>query len=199
MFFLIYSFCFTREICTDKFDELYAQLKPKGVTVSAMLAKALGIVLAKHPLVNAAYVNGAVQYHTDVNVAMAVAIDGGLITPVIPQCNTQDLFVISRKWKELVEKAKGKKLTPAEYTTGTITISNLGMFGVNQFDAILPYGMGTILAISSSIPKVVPGMNGFFQVKKMMSVTITCDHRHIYGAHGAEFLRDLAGEYFFFS
>jgi len=185
-------FRISKEIATDKFDELYAQLKPKGVTVSAMLAKALGMVMAKHPLINANYVDGAVQYHPDVNVAMAVAIDGGLITPVIPKCQSQDLFSISRVWKELVEKAKGKKLTPAEYTTGTITISNLGMFGVNQFDAILPSGMGTILAISSSIPKVVPTANGFFAVKKLMTVTITCDHRHIYGAHGAEFLRDLA-------
>jgi pyruvate dehydrogenase E2 component (dihydrolipoamide acetyltransferase) len=72
------------------------------------------------------------------------------------------------------------------------------MFGVNQFDAILPPGMGTILAVSSSFPKVVPLPNGFYGVKKFMTITITCDHRHIYGAHGAEFLKDLAGWTIFF-
>ena len=76
---------------------------------------------------------------------------------------------------------------------GTFTISNLGMFGVGQFDAILPPGTGSILAIAASTPKVVQLKNGHFGVQKSMTVTITCDHRHIYGADAAEFLRDLAG------
>ena len=185
--------CF-REICTDRLDELYAQLKPKGVTVSAMIAKAVALALEKHPLINAVYKEGGkIQYNKDINIAMAVAIDNGLITPVIQKCQELDLFSIGRKWKELIEKAKSKKLTPAEYSSGTITISNLGMFGVNQFDAILPPNMGSILAISSSLPRVVPAANGFFSVKKLMTVTITADHRHIYGAHAAEFLKDLSG------
>ena len=76
---------------------------------------------------------------------------------------------------------------------GTFTISNLGMFGVAQFDAILPPGTGSILAIAASTPKVVQLKNGHFGVQKYMTVTITCDHRHIYGADAAEFLKDLAG------
>jgi pyruvate dehydrogenase E2 component (dihydrolipoamide acetyltransferase) len=123
---------------------------------------------------------------------MAVAIDGGLITPTIIAAQNQDLFAISRTWKELVDKAKAKKLTPAEYSSGTFTISNLGMFGVQQFDAILPPGTGSILAIAASTPKVVQLKNGHFGVQKSMTVTITCDHRHIYGADAAEFLKDLA-------
>mmetsp|Transcript_5768 Transcript_5768/g.8022 ORF Transcript_5768/g.8022 Transcript_5768/m.8022 type:complete len:528 (+) Transcript_5768:30-1613(+) len=182
----------SREIVTDNFDALYAALKPKGVTVSAMLAKAVAEVLKKHPIINAAYVEGGIKYSKDVNVAMAVAIDGGLITPTIIKAQDQDLFSISRKWKELVEKAKTKKLTPAEYSSGTFTISNLGMFGVQQFDAILPPGTGSILAIAASTPKVVQLKNGHFGVQKSMTVTITCDHRHIYGADAAEFLKDLA-------
>jgi pyruvate dehydrogenase E2 component (dihydrolipoamide acetyltransferase) len=91
----------------------------------------------------------------DVNVAMAVSIDGGLITPTIIKANELDLFSISRNWKELVDKAKNKKLQPAEYNSGTFCISNLGMFGVSQFDAILPPGTGSILAIAASTPKVV--------------------------------------------
>jgi len=182
----------SREIVTDNFDALYAQLKPKGVTVSAMLAKAVAEVLKKHPIINAAYVEGGIKYNKDVNVAMAVAIDGGLITTTIIKAQDQDLFSISRVWKELVEKAKSKKLTPAEYSSGTFTISNLGMFGVQQFDAILPPGTGSILAIAASTPKVVQLKNGHFGVQKSMTVTITSDHRHIYGADAAEFLKDLA-------
>jgi len=182
----------SREIFTDNFDALYAQLKPKGVTVSAMLAKAVSEVLKKHPVVNAAYVEGGIKYNKDINVAMAVAIDGGLITPTIIKAQEQDLFQISKTWKELVEKAKAKKLSPAEYSSGTFCISNLGMYGVQQFDAILPYGTGSILAIAASTPKVVQLKNGYFGVQKSMTVTITCDHRHIYGADAAEFLKDLA-------
>jgi pyruvate dehydrogenase E2 component (dihydrolipoamide acetyltransferase) len=91
-----------------------------------------------------------------------------------------------------VKKAQEKKLSAKEYTGGTFMISNLGMFGVNQFDAILPPDCGSILAVASSTPTVVQLPNGFLGVQKQMTVTITCDHRHIYGAHAAEFLKDLA-------
>jgi len=183
----------SREICTDEFDALYAKLKPKGVTVSAMLAKAVAMVLEKHPVVNAAYdASGAIKYNADINVAMAVALDGGLITPTIRKANELDIYSVGREWKELVGKAKSKTLSPPEYNSGTFVISNLGMFGVKQFDAILPVGIGSILAIAASTPTVVVQENGHFGVKKMMTVTITCDHRHIYGADAANFLKDLA-------
>lgn len=160
-----------------------------------MLAKAVAMSLEKHPIINAIYKEGGkIQYQKNINIAMAVAIDNGLITPVIQKCNELDLFSIGRTWKDLIDKAKNKKLSTAEYSSGTFTISNLGMYGVKQFDAILPPNMGSILAVSASIPQVVPNPNGFFSVKKFMTVTITCDHRHIYGAHAAEFLKDFAGE-----
>ena len=169
------------------------KLKPKGVTVSAMLAKACGMVLENHPIVNAAYdASGAIKYNENINVAMAVALDGGLITPTIQEANLKDIYTVSRDWKDLVAKAKAKTLSPAEYNSGTFVISNLGMFGVQQFDAILPVGMGAILAISASLPAVVSQPNGHFGVQKQMTVTITCDHRHIYGADAANFLKDLA-------
>ena len=182
----------SREIYTEDFDALYGQLKPMGVTVSAMLAKAVAMTLKKYPIMNAGYVPGGIKYNKDANIAMAVAIDGGLITPTIVGAQNMDLFAISKKWKELVGKAKEKKLSPAEYSTGTFTISNLGMFGVQQFDAILPPGQGSILAIAASTPKVIQTESGEFKTKKSMTVTITCDHRHIYGADAASFLKDLA-------
>ena len=183
----------SREIVTDKFDAMYATLKPKGVSVSAMLAKAVAMTIQKHPIVNAAYVEGGIKYNKDANVAMAVAIDGGLITPTIIGCQDMDIFSVGRKWRELVAKAKDKKLSPAEYSSGTFTISNLGMFGVQQFDAILPPGTGSILAIAASTSKVIQDKaTGQLQTSKSMTVTITCDHRHIYGADAANFLKDLA-------
>jgi pyruvate dehydrogenase E2 component (dihydrolipoamide acetyltransferase) len=113
--------CENREIVTDEFDALYAKLKDKGVTVSAMLAKAVAQVLQKYPILNAAYdASGAIKYNKDINIAMAVAIDGGLITPTIVRANELDLFSIGRAWKDLVGRAKGKKLTPAEYSSGEI-------------------------------------------------------------------------------
>lgn len=193
---MITPLLFNRDIVTDDFDALYAKLKPKGVTVSAMLAKAVALTLEKHPLVNAAYVPGGIKYSKDINVAMAVATEGGLITPTIFKANEKDLFTIGRDWKELVEKAKSNQLTPKDYTGGTFVISNLGMFGVLQFDAVLPKGLGSILAVSSSKSQVVQLKNGHFGVQKVMSVTITCDHRHIYGADAAKVLKDLAGNCF---
>eukprot|EP01033_Poteriospumella_lacustris_P006307 gene6307-4528_t len=184
----------SRDIVTDNFDALYAKLKSKGVSVSALLAKAVAEVCKKHPIMNAAFdaTKSEIVYNDNVNVAMAVAIDGGLITPTIMKAQDMDLFAISRTWKDLVDRAKTKKLSPAEYSSGTITISNLGMFGVSSFDAILPPGTGAILAIAAAQPRVVQLSSGYFSVQKTMTVTVTSDHRHIYGAHVAEFLKELA-------
>lgn len=103
-----------------------------------------------------------------------------------------DLYSLSRTWKDLVARARSKQLQPDEYSTGTFTLSNLGMFGVNSFDAILPPGQGSILAIGGSKPQVVADDQGMMGVKRLMNVNITCDHRVIYGADAAAFLKDLA-------
>uniref|UniRef100_A0A7S1XFC9 Dihydrolipoamide acetyltransferase component of pyruvate dehydrogenase complex n=1 Tax=Compsopogon caeruleus TaxID=31354 RepID=A0A7S1XFC9_9RHOD len=180
-------------IKTTALDELYGKIKPKGVTVSALLAKAVAITLQQHPIMNAKYENESILYSKSINIGMAVALaDGGLITPVLQNANETDIYSLSRSWKDLVKRASEKKLKPDEYSTGNFFISNLGMFGVDSFDAILPPGAGSILAVSSSKPVVGLGKNGMIAVEKEMNVNITCDHRHIYGAQAAEFLRDLA-------
>jgi len=180
-------------ITTDNLDGLYKQIKSKGVTMTAMLAKAVAMTLAKHPLVNAAYVDQGIQYPSGINVAVAVAMpDGGLITPVLQNADKMDIYSLSRTWKGLVDKARSKQLQPDEYSTGTFTLSNLGMFGVDRFDAILPPGQGSILAIGASQPQVVANADGMIGVKRQMQVNITCDHRIIYGADAASFLQDLA-------
>ena len=180
-------------ITTDNLDKLYKQIKPKGVTMTALLAKAVAVTLQKHPLLNACYVESAIQYRADINVAVAVAMEGGgLITPVLQNADRLDIYSLSRTWKDLVDRARAKQLKPDEYSTGTFTLSNLGMFGVDKFDAILPPNQGSILAIGASRPQVVANEEGLMGVKRQMQVNITCDHRVIYGADAASFLQDLA-------
>jgi pyruvate dehydrogenase E2 component (dihydrolipoamide acetyltransferase) len=180
-------------ITTDALDGLYKKVKSKGVTMTALLAKAIANTLQKHPVLNASYTEAGLKYNQSINVAVAVAMpDGGLITPVLRNADQLDIYSLSREWKALVEKARAKQLQPDEYSTGTFTISNLGMFGVTTFDAILPPGQGSILAIGASQPQVVATEHGLMGVKRQMTVNITCDHRIIYGADAASFLQDLA-------
>ena len=180
-------------ISTDGLDKLYKQIKSKGVTMTALLAKAVAVTLQKHPILNASYSDQGVVNHANINVAVAVAMgDGGLITPVLQNADAVDIYSLSRNWKSLVERARAKQLQPVEYNSGTFTLSNLGMFGVDTFDAILPPGQGSILAIGASRPQVVATDDGLFGVRQQMQVTITCDHRIIYGADAAGFLQNLA-------
>ncbi|MFM7325291.1 MAG: dihydrolipoamide acetyltransferase family protein [Nodosilinea sp.] len=180
-------------ITTDGLDALYQQIKSKGVTMTGLLAKAVAVTLQKHPLLNATYTDQGLQYRPSINVAVAVAMDGGgLITPVLQNADQQDIYSLSRTWRDLVDRSRTKQLKPEEYSSGTFTLSNLGMFGVSSFDAILPPGQGSILAIGGARPTVVATADGLLGVKRQMQVNITCDHRIIYGADAAAFLKDLA-------
>ncbi len=180
-------------ITTDQLDNLYKQIKSKGVTMTALLAKAVAVTLQKHPVVNASYSEQGVHYRAGINIAVAVAMDdGGLITPVLQNADQVDIYSLSRAWKDLVERSRAKQLQPQEYNSGTFTLSNLGMYGVDKFDAILPSGQGGILAIGASRPQVVATEDGLLGVRRQMQVNLTADHRIIYGAHAAAFLQDLA-------
>ncbi|CAK7326554.1 unnamed protein product [Dovyalis caffra] len=180
-------------VTTDALDALYEKVKPKGVTMTALLAKAAAMALVQHPVVNSSCKDGkSFTYNSNINIAVAVAINGGLITPVLQDADKLDLYLLSQKWKELVEKARAKQLQPQEYNSGTFTLSNLGMFGVDRFDAILPPGQGAIMAVGASKPTVVADKDGFFSVKSKMLVNVTADHRIIYGADLAAFLNTFA-------
>ncbi|KAG6410335.1 hypothetical protein SASPL_128393 [Salvia splendens] len=180
-------------IATDALDALYKKVKAKGVTMTALLAKAAAMALVQHPVVNATCKDGkSFTYNSSVNIAVAVAMDDGLITPVLQDADKLDLYLLSKKWKELVEKARAKQLQPQEYNSGTFTLSNLGMFGVDRFDAILPPGQGAIMAVGASKPTVVADKEGFFTIKNQMLVNVTADHRIIYGADLAAFLQTFA-------
>ncbi|GMH27513.1 hypothetical protein Nepgr_029356 [Nepenthes gracilis] len=180
-------------ILTDALDALYEKVKPKGVTMTALLAKAAAMALVQHPVVNSTCKDGkSFTYNSNVNIAVAVAINGGLITPVLQDADKLDLYLLSKKWKELVEKARAKQLQSHEYNSGTFTLSNLGMFGVDRFDAVLPPGQGAIMAVGASKPTVVVDADGFFSVKRKMLVNVTADHRIIYGADLAAFLQTFS-------
>jgi len=188
------EFRVSMSIETDKFDALYKRLKPHGVTMTALLAKAVGAALAKHPVLFASCTpdGNGITYNEHINVALAVAMpDGGLITPVLKDADKVDIYQLSRNWADLVKRARGKQLAPDEYNSGTFTISNLGMFGVDTFDAILPPGTAAILAVGGSKPTVVATADGLLGVRKVMQVNMTADHRIVYGADAAEFLQSL--------
>ena len=191
------EFRVSRDILMDNFDALYQKVKAKGITVSALLAKAVALAIEKHPIINSSFSDqggGAIVYNKDINIAMAVAIDGGLITPTLMYANERSVEELGENWKELVGKAKTGTLTPAEYNSGTFAISNMGMFGVTHFGAILPVGMGGILAIGGTQEVIVPDSQAILGMKKVkrMAVTLTCDHRQIYGSDAALFLKTLA-------
>ncbi|XP_010677046.2 dihydrolipoyllysine-residue acetyltransferase component 5 of pyruvate dehydrogenase complex, chloroplastic [Beta vulgaris subsp. vulgaris] len=180
-------------ITSDALDALYKKVKSKGVTMTALLAKATALALVKHPVVNSSCRDGkSFTYNSRINIAVAVAMDGGLLTPVLQDADKVDIYTLSRKWKELVDKARAKQLQPQEYSTGTFTLSNLGMFGVDRFDAILPPGTGAIMAVGASQPNVVASKDGRIGMKNQMQVNVTADHRVIYGADLAAFLQTLA-------
>jgi pyruvate dehydrogenase E2 component (dihydrolipoamide acetyltransferase) len=162
-----------------------------------MIAKAVAIAIEKHPIINSAYSaqdGGGILYKKDINIAMAVAIDGGLITPTLMNANERSVTELGENWKELVDKAKAGTLSPAEYNSGTFTISNMGMFGVTEFGALLPVGQGGILAVAATQDHIVPDNQAILGMKKIrkMTVTLSCDHRQIYGSDAALFLKTLS-------
>mmetsp|Transcript_16583 Transcript_16583/g.37957 ORF Transcript_16583/g.37957 Transcript_16583/m.37957 type:complete len:522 (+) Transcript_16583:87-1652(+) len=190
------AFRVSTDIEMTSFEAMYQKVKPDGISVSAMLAKACAMAIEKHPIINSSYSDqdgGGIQYKQDINIAMAVAIEGGLMTPTLMYANERPVKELAENWKELVGKAKTGTLAPAEYTTGTFTISNMGMFGVTEFGSLLPVGQGGILAVGATQDKIVPDAQAIMGMKKarLMTITLTCDHRQIYGSDAALFLRTL--------
>ncbi|XP_047048886.1 dihydrolipoyllysine-residue acetyltransferase component 4 of pyruvate dehydrogenase complex, chloroplastic-like [Lolium rigidum] len=180
-------------ITTDKLDALYEKVKLKGVTKTLLLAKAVAMALAQHPIVNASCRDGnSFSYNTSINIAVAVAIEGGLLTPVLEDVDKVDIYLLAQKWRALLKKTRLKQLQPNEYSSGTFSLSNMGMFGVDRFDAILPPGQGAIMAVGASRPTVKADKDGFFSIKNEMLVNVTADHRIIYGADLAAFLQTFA-------
>jgi pyruvate dehydrogenase E2 component (dihydrolipoamide acetyltransferase) len=168
--------------------------KDQGLKVSPndLIIKFVGLALRKHPWVNAAWTGESIRLHEEVHVGVAVAVDEGLITPVIRHADRKGVTEIAAEVKELAGRAREKKLKPEEYTGSTFSISNLGMFGIEEFTAVINPPEAAILAIGAVSDKVV-AHRGEVVVRQRMRITMSCDHRVVDGATGAEFLQTLKG------
>jgi pyruvate dehydrogenase E2 component (dihydrolipoamide acetyltransferase) len=169
------------------------RFKDQGIKTSPndMVIKAVAMALRKHPFVNAAWTGDAIHLYEQVHIGVAVAIDEGLITPVIRDADRKGVSEIAVEVKELAGRAREKKLKPEEFTGSTFSISNLGMFGIEEFTAIINPPEAAILAVGAVGPKVVVDDEGNMAIRQRMRVTLSCDHRVIDGATGAQFLQTL--------
>jgi pyruvate dehydrogenase E2 component (dihydrolipoamide acetyltransferase) len=164
----------------------------EGVKVSPndLVIRAVAAALRRHPWVNAAWTDQAVRLHDVVHIGVAVAVEEGLITPVVRNADRKGVTEIAREVKELAGRAREKKLKPEEYTGSTFSISNLGMFGIEEFTAVINPPEAAILAVGAVEDRVVVE-KGDMVVRPRMRVTLSCDHRVIDGATGAQFLQTL--------
>jgi pyruvate dehydrogenase E2 component (dihydrolipoyllysine-residue acetyltransferase) len=188
------TFFLTAEFDATRAAELRKQLAEMGDEYKAsfndIVIKAVALALAEHPEVNAHWLDDKIRQFNRIHVAMAVAIEDGLITPVLFDADRMTLWEISAKARELAGKARERKLTPEEYTGSTFSVSNLGMFGIDQFTAIINPPEAGIIAIGGVEEKPVV-VDGQLEVRQRMRVTMSCDHRVIDGATGAKFLQTV--------
>ena len=173
--------------------ELNRQLEARGVKLSVndFIIKACAIALQQVPAANAVWAGDRVLQLKPSDVAVAVAIEGGLFTPVLKDAHMKSLSALSAEMKDLAARAREKKLAPHEYQGGSFAVSNLGMFGIDNFDAVINPPHGGILAVGSGVKKPVVGDDGELTVATVMSVTLSVDHRVIDGALGAELLKSI--------
>lgn len=160
------------------------------ISFNDMVIKACAASLRKHPVINASWMGDAIRYNKDINVGVAVAVEDGLLVPVIRHADRKGMGEINTEVKALAEKAKDRKLQPQEMQGNTFTISNLGMFGIEEFTAIINPPDACILAVGAIVEKAVV-KNGAVVPGHRMKVTLSCDHRVVDGATGAQFLATL--------
>ena len=191
---LIPHFYLRRDIQLDALmafrADLNKQLEARGVKLSVndFIIKACALALQSVPDANAVWAGDRILKLKPSDVAVAVAIDGGLFTPVLKDSENKSLSALSAEMKDLATRARDRKLAPHEYQGGSFAISNLGMFGIDNFDAVINPPHGAILAVGAGVKKPVVGKDGELAVATVMSVTLSVDHRVIDGALGAQLL-----------
>jgi pyruvate dehydrogenase E2 component (dihydrolipoamide acetyltransferase) len=188
-------FYLTVDVDAQPLVELRGRLnagRARKISYNDILMKAIGRLMAGHPECNASLVEDRLRFYSEVNVCLAVAIEGGLLTPTIRNCETKSIAEISDEAAALVEKARLKRLRPRESLGGTFTLTNLGMYGIEEFAAILNPPQPLILAVGAI--RDTPVVNeGRIEVGKRMKLTLTCDHKVIDGSVGAMLLAELKG------
>ncbi|RZK25754.1 MAG: 2-oxo acid dehydrogenase subunit E2, partial [Hymenobacter sp.] len=188
-------FYLTMEILMDKAMETRVklnELSPVKLSFNDMVIKASALALRQHPVINSSWLGDRIRQNKLVNIGVAVAVDEGLLVPVIRNADGKGMSQIATEVKELAGKAKSKKLQPAEWEGSTFTISNLGMFGIDEFTAIINPPDACILAVGG-IKQTAVVKNGELAIGNIMKVTLSCDHRVVDGASGAAFLQTLKG------
>jgi len=190
-------FFLTTEVDMERASEARAalnkQLGDQGggkVSFNDIIIKATAHALTKHPACNAWFQEDHIRYWQEVHIGMAVAVEDGLITPVIRNAESKSLADIGREAKELAERARSRRLQPTEYTGSTFSVSNLGMFDIDQFTAVINPPEAGIIAVGSIVQKPVV-VDGQLTPRRRMRITMSCDHRVIDGATGAAFLKTL--------
>jgi pyruvate dehydrogenase E2 component (dihydrolipoamide acetyltransferase) len=194
-------FFVTREVDAGALNEARQRLGPEieksrglKLTHTDLLVAVLARVLSRHPRVNASWTREGVHTNPEINIGLAMAVDDGVVVPVIHNASNATLAEIAVQRRDLAERARSGKLRPADIAGGTFTISNLGMFGVDAFTAIIIPPQAAILAVGRIADRVVPvgvGPEAHPGVRPMMTLTLSSDHRVVDGARAAEFLRDL--------
>ncbi|HEX8458011.1 MAG TPA: pyruvate dehydrogenase complex dihydrolipoamide acetyltransferase [Pyrinomonadaceae bacterium] len=185
-------FFLTTEIEMDRMAELRAQLNAldteNKVSINDIIIKVAAVALVQHPQVNASFQDKVIRYYERADIGVAVAIEEGLITPIVRAADRKSIGQISREVRELAGRARERKLQPDEYMGATFSVSNLGMFGIDEFTAIINPPEAAILAVGAMTPKPVV-RDGQVTVRQLMRVTMSCDHRIVDGATGAKFLQ----------
>jgi pyruvate dehydrogenase E2 component (dihydrolipoamide acetyltransferase) len=188
-------FYVTMSIDMDKAVESRARMNevsPVKISFNDIVLKAVAIALKQHPAVNSSWLGDKIRINHHVNIGVAVAIEDGLLVPVVRFADTKSLSQIGVEVKDLAARAKAKKLQPADWEGSTFTISNMGMFGVDEFTAIINPPDACILAVSA-IQQVPVVKNGAVVPGNVMKLTLSCDHRVVDGATGSAFLQTVKG------
>jgi len=186
-------FYLTSEINMERAEQIRTQYKSNRVmhpSINDLVIKAAAIALTRHPEINVSFIGHAIRRHEHIDIGIAVGIDDGLITPVIRNCGVKSLDDISNESKTLIERARNKHLQPQEYTDATFSISNLGMFDVENFIAVLIPPQAASIAVGS-IRDVPVVKEGRIEAGRRMKVTLSCDHRALDGVQGAGFLKEF--------
>jgi pyruvate dehydrogenase E2 component (dihydrolipoamide acetyltransferase) len=184
-------FFLVRDVDGSALIELREKMGPKAVTHTDLLVAVTAKVLAKHPKMNASWENGGIRMNPSVNISIAMAVQDGVVGAVIPNTDKTAITEIATQRKELTERARGGRLKPGDVSGGTFTITNLGMYNVDAFNAIIAPPQAAILAVGRIADRVV-AVNGQPAVRPMMTLTLSGDHRVVDGAQAAVFLNDLA-------
>lgn len=186
-FYLTMSINMDKAIAARKQMNEYSEVK---ISVNDIIVKAVALSLRKNPNANSSWLGDKIRYNQHINIGVAVAIEDGLIVPVVKFADNKSIAHISAEVKQLADKAKNKKLQPNEFEGNTFTISNLGMFGIDEFTAIINPPDACILAVGAAKESVI-AENGQMKIAQVMKVTLSCDHRVVDGAVGSAFLATL--------